>query len=328
MTKLLFLITLFTLIWPGRAAEPEVRCELGEARASKKSDYKTRELKLSVGGAERVERVYVSKDGAHRWRLPVDKAALEEHVKAAYDLPARVKLVFGDPKPSPIPGFDVVAVRVRGVGETERLYLSKDGRYYLFGKFKDLSVHPYQERMSKIDLKDPAVRGDADAPVTVVEYTDFQCYFCKKGYLLMRDKILKEFPGKVRWVYKSLPLTRIHPWAKDAAIGAECVRRQGMEKFWVVHDAIFDDQRSITVSNLGEMLEGYAKKAGADLGRFTKCYDSKATAKLVTSDMSEASLVGVNSTPSFVINGRVVSGADERGLRRAITELLPAKKAE
>ncbi|MFA6093909.1 MAG: thioredoxin domain-containing protein [Elusimicrobiota bacterium] len=258
---------------------------------------------------------------------PLDKKALADHVRETINLPAHVNIEFGEPRPSEIPGFDLIDMKlsVEERSQSEAVYISKDGRYYSLGKFNDVTVLPSQERIKKMDLKNSPFRGKSDAPVTVVQYTDFQCPFCQKGYELMRDRILKDFPGKVRWVYKSMPLG-FHDWAESAAVAAECAKSQSQEKFWAVHDKLFDKQKEIRAENAQAKFFEAAKAAGVDEKSFRDCYSRKETAKTVQRDSEEALSMGINGTPAFIINGRRVDGADPQALHNAVADAL--KRAE
>ena len=89
--------------------------------------------------------------------------------------------------------------------------------------------------------------------MVVVEYTDYECFFCEKGYRIMKN-VMEEFPGKVRWLYKSLPLNSIHPWAQRAAVASECAGLQGQDKLWLLHDAFFEAQSAIKRNNIDRWL--------------------------------------------------------------------------
>lgn len=258
----------------------------------------------------------------------LDRKALAEHIRESYQLPSRVDIAIGDPAPSDLQGFDKVPVTMKaGPNEQkETLYLSKDGRYYTLSPFRDLKVSPDQERIAKMDIKSSAVRGKASAPVVVVEYTDFQCPFCQKGYQIMRDEVMKAYPNKVRWVYKSLPLNAIHPWAESAAVAAECALLQGQDKFWKFHDLVFDKQREIPngPSADAKLLE-LAKKSGLSEKDFSACHDGKKTLPAVQRDMKEAEALGISGTPAFLINGHLVPGADADLLKSVIEEALKGR---
>ncbi len=260
---------------------------------------------------------------------PLDKEALAEHIRESYNVPAVVDISFSTPVPAGVPGFSKLSVTFkRGeASQDDALYISEDGRHYLMGGFKDLSVSPDNDRVAKLDLKGSPARGPKGAAVTVVQYTDFECPFCQKGYEIMRDKVMKEkdFEGKVRWIYKSLPLTSIHPWAQPAAMAAECAKLQGEDKFWKVHDALFEKQREITPDNLDEKLAGFLKDAKGDQKALETCVEGKKTLAAVTRDSNEADSMGISGTPAFLVNGHIVSGADYGTIKRLIEESLKGK---
>lgn len=255
-----------------------------------------------------------------------DAAVLTEHLRETYDFPSVVALELGKPEPSEIEGFDLVSLTLR-VGEksqVEKLFVSKSGRHYILGGFKDLSVHPDQERLKKMDLGESAYRGKKAAPVQVVEYTDFQCPYCERGYLIMRDQVMKKYPDKVRWIYKSLPLG-FHPWARPAAVAVECAKRQGLDRFWDMHDSIFDKQREITAQNAEAKFAALAKEHKLDGGKFSACFDKEETAAFVDKDAEEARLLGISGTPAFVVNGHLIPGADGETIERIVDESLAGK---
>ena len=148
---------------------------------------------------------------------------------------------------------------------------------------------------------DPAL-GSANAPVTIVEFSDFQCPFCQR--VVPTIKRLKETYGdRIRIVWKDFPLTQIHPQAFKAAEGAQCAREQG--KFWEYHDQLFANQRALEP----EFLKKYAADTGLDAAKFGACLDSAKYAERVQGQISAGNSLGVNSTPALFINGRLLSGA-------------------
>jgi protein-disulfide isomerase len=257
----------------------------------------------------------------------LDNAALAEHIRETYNVPGAVEITVGTPAAAGVPGFKKAAITFKR-GESSQqdaVWVSDNGKHYLLGGFKDLTSNPDQERLAKLDLASSASRGPKKAPVTVVQYTDFECPFCQKGYEIMQDKILKEFPGKVRWVYKSLPLNSIHPMAEPAAMGAECAKLQGEEKFWKVHDALFAAQRELRPDTLADTLAEYVKAAGGDVKTFEACYESKKTLPQVAKDAAEAESLGISGTPAFLVNGHLVSGADYATIKRLVEEALQGR---
>jgi protein-disulfide isomerase len=208
-------------------------------------------------------------------------------------------------------------------GQSIPVTMSTDGQYIILAEFIDTTVDPLKETMSKISLEDVPVKGAENAKVTIVEYSDFQCPFCKRGTDII-PQILKEYDGKVKIAYKQLPLP-IHNWAKDAAIASVCADQQGNDKFWELHDLLFENQTNLTAENAKEEINGFAKKIGLNTDAFDKCLASPEAAKKVQNDSEEARSIGVSSTPTFVVNGMIVPGANPQGLKSAIDVALSEK---
>ena len=147
--------------------------------------------------------------------------------------------------------------------------------------------------------------GRPDAKVTVVEFSDLQCPFCKRFH----DETFSQFKatyidtGKVRFVYRHFPLTQIHPFAEKAAEAAECAAKEG--KFWEMHDAVFAAQPEIGTEN----LKAIAKTIGLSTQKFTTCLDSGETKPIVDKDTADGSALSITGTPTFFVNGRRIVGA-------------------
>jgi protein-disulfide isomerase len=142
--------------------------------------------------------------------------------------------------------------------------------------------------------------GPSDAAVTIYEYSDFQCPYCRQARSVI-EKILKSNEGKVRLVFKHLPLP-IHPQAFAAATAAYCAHEQG--RFWPFHDRLFDSN-DLSVESLTRL----ATEVGLDMGRFAGCIGSEASRSEVLKDVQESRRAGFTGTPTFVINGRPLRGA-------------------
>lgn len=155
--------------------------------------------------------------------------------------------------------------------------------------------------VDKLDLSRAPVRGQAQAPVTIIEFSDLQCPFCASVTPTLRE-LMKQYPDQVRWVFKSFPLD-FHadsPLAHAAALAAE---RQG--KFWEMHDLIFANQHTLKRDNL--LAE--ARSLNLDMDRFTADLDSADIKKQLAADKKEGEGLGINGTPAFFINGKPLSGA-------------------
>jgi protein-disulfide isomerase len=173
--------------------------------------------------------------------------------------------------------------------------------------------------VQKIEVGSAPVKGPANAPVTIVEYSDFECPFCGRVLPTLKQ-IEDEYKGKVRIAFKHQPLP-FHPNAKPAAAAAMAAHEQG--KFWEMHDKLFANQRALDRAS----LEKYAQELGLDMGKFKAALDSNKYASQIEADSSEGMRVGANGTPTFFINGRTVVGAQPfDSFKRVIDEEL--KKAQ
>ncbi len=155
--------------------------------------------------------------------------------------------------------------------------------------------------------EDRATIGKADAPITVVEYSDFQCPFCSKGYLVVRE-LKEKYGDKLRFIYKHLPLEDKHPEAMPAAKYFEAIALQSKEKAYKFHDLLFENQSGLNKDG-GKFLDDLTKKVGADLGKVKKDLNSEKVSKNIKDDMDEARKFGFNGTPGFLVNGVSVHGA-------------------
>jgi len=176
----------------------------------------------------------------------------------------------------------------------------------------------------KVSLGNAAVKGDKNAPVTILEFSDFECPFCSRFFLNTMPQIVSEYidKGKVKLAYRHFPLG-FHQNAKPAAIAAECAREQGGdEMFFKMHDKIYTDQQNLSVEN----LKKWAGEFGLKTDKFNDCLDTKKYEKQVDADQVEGQSYGVNGTPAFFINGRLLSGAQPFAAFKTIIDEELAKK--
>lgn len=154
--------------------------------------------------------------------------------------------------------------------------------------------------------------GDEDAPVTMIEWSDFECPFCKRFYSNTMDQIKENYidTGKVKLVYRDFPLPFHDPLATQEAYAANCAREQGDdETYFAYHDLIFDTTRGngkgLELSQLYDMSE----QLGLDKAKFTECVESEKYKDEVAKDIADGRSAGINGTPGFLVNGQLVSGA-------------------
>ncbi len=167
-----------------------------------------------------------------------------------------------------------------------------------------------QQPIVKADLKedgDPAM-GDKSAPVTIFEFSDYQCPFCKRAFdetYPEMKKLAEE--GKIRLIFKDYPLP-FHEQADEAAVAASCAGQQ--DKYWQMHDKLFQTQTTWSGNtDPYTVFKGYAKELGLNAGKFDKCIVDPAVAKEVQDDANEGSAAGVSGTPTFYVNGIQLVGA-------------------
>jgi protein-disulfide isomerase len=149
------------------------------------------------------------------------------------------------------------------------------------------------------------IYGNPDAPVTIVEFTDFQCPFCARGATTIKQ-VAQKYPNDVRIVLKHFPLN-FHKEAEGASKAALAAGEQG--KFWEMHDILFENQKSWGGQDMKAVTTGYATQLGLDVERFQRDYDNPAFAQVIKDDMAVGGKVGVRGTPHFFVNGRRISGA-------------------
>jgi len=167
----------------------------------------------------------------------------------------------------------------------------------------------------RLDLTDAASRGRADAKIVLVEFSDFDCPFCARFSRDTKDLLMKEYvdTGKVRYVFRHMPLSRLHPRAQREAEAAECARRQ--DKFWEIYPLLFSNQQPQTDAD----LRSQALKAGANAAAFDTCFAGQASAK-VLADLDAGARAGIMGTPTFFV-GRL----DEAGRLKVEERLVGAE---
>ena len=195
----------------------------------------------------------------------------------------------------PDPSLDQFEDRIRAFLETKQ----GDGVYDSLYESADVVILIEQERVKVAAVG--ASLGPADAPVTIVEFSDFQCPYCARVVPTIK-KIANAYPDSVRIVYRHLPLS-FHAQAKLASQAAICADQQG--QFWPFHDRVFEKQKEMQREN----LVAYAGELELDMPTFESCIDDPETIALVDADLAAAAEIGATGTPAFYINGIMLSGA-------------------
>ena len=184
-----------------------------------------------------------------------------------------------------------------------------------------------------------ASMGNPEAPVTIVEFSDFQCPYCNKFFQTAEKDIIEKYvkTGQVRFVYRHFPLTNIHPNALPAAQASEAARIQG--KFWEMHNLLFVRQTEWSnLPNPNNTFVSYAQNLGLDTAKFAKDMDSQEIKNIISKDMADAAMLEIDGTPTNFINGERLVGAIPflqseaeamrlpKGFQTIIEDALRAKK--
>lgn len=173
-----------------------------------------------------------------------------------------------------------------------------------------------------VSVDDDAILGESDAPVTIIEFSDFQCPFCRKFWKDALAQIIKDYvdTGKAKLVFRDYPLS-FHPMAIPSAQAAECAKEQG--KFWEMHDIMFEEQEKLgtgTVQYTNDDLKNWAGKIGVNTTQFNECFDSEKYKAEIEKDAADGSTAGVTGTPAIFINGRLTAGAQPFSVFKTIID--------
>ena len=179
-----------------------------------------------------------------------------------------------------------------------------------------ISLEPPRQ---KVEIAGHPAKGPANAPIEMIEFSDFQCPFCQRANPTV-EQVLKTYGNKIHFVYRHYPLPN-HPNARPAAEAAACADEQG--RFWQYHDELFKNPNRLA----NDDLKLHAVNSGLDEIKFNACFDGRRFRAAVDKDIKEGSEAGVSGTPAFFINGRALEGAQPfEAFKRVIDEELAAKR--
>jgi protein-disulfide isomerase len=223
-------------------------------------------------------------------------------------LPPSAHLEFELASASRTPDFYNVRLSVMSGGRRQPLDLlvSRDGKRVFYGRPYSLA-DPFADIRVQIRLADAPARGAATAPLTMVEYVDYTCGFCRQFADTVEAPLLERYAGRVRIVYKNFPLTGLRAWSADAAAAAACAYQQDNDKFLALHDKLFRNQPRLKEGR--PLLASLAREAGLDWKLFSACLEDPQTEAALARDVAEGDRVGVTGTPTFFLNGRPIAGA-------------------
>lgn len=250
---------------------------------------------------------------------PALAAKVESYLRVLFGWGPDYKIKLGPITQSQVPELLQVPLTVTYQGQNQNgtVYVTKDGRFMFRGEIRDTSKDPFAEARSQIKLADSPAVGPASAKLTVVEYSDFECPHCQEMYPIVKA-VEAEFP-QVRFVYKNFPLEQIHPWALTAALAGRCVYKNvSTAAFLKFQDAVFTNQDAVTADNAWDQITAAAVGAGATADALHSCMTAPEAKAAVDADVAEGKSLGVESTPTFFINGRPFVGGDRQALEQII----------
>ena len=258
---------------------------------------------------------------------PMQKS-VEAYLRNLYAFGADTVVKIGAPKDVGIEGLLEVDIAVK-IGENEqtgKVYVTKDGKYIFRGEVSDLSRDPMAETRAQLDTKDSPSLGPANASVTLVEFSDFECPVCRALHDALRG-LLPNYP-QLRVVFKDFPLEQIHPWARTAALAGRCAYQQNPAAFWKMYDFIYDGQDLISAENAWGKMTDFAGQSGLNAAAFKACMASPEAGAAVDASRANGLLLEVNSTPTMFVNGRRIVGADPHTLEQYIKYELDQHKTQ
>lgn len=244
--------------------------------------------------------------------------SVEAFLRNYYALGSDITITVGAPKPIGASGLSELPITVKSAEGSDdvKMYLTADGRYLLRGDINDLTTDPLAENIAKFDLRNAPVFGDPKAPITIVEFADFECPVCRGLHDAVRG-LLPNYP-QVKIIFKDFPIDALHPWARTAALAGRCAYQQNPKAFWQLYDLIYDNQDLISASNAYDKMMEYAGKAGLNADTFKACLSSPEATAAVDASLANGKLLDVRSTPTLFVNGRRLVGADPHALQQFI----------
>jgi protein-disulfide isomerase len=244
--------------------------------------------------------------------LSQTQKSIEAFLRNYYALGPEIKITVGAPTEFASSGILESAIEVKTPESTEKIkmYITKDGRYLIRGEINDLTTDPLADTMKKIQTANSPVLGNPNAPITLVEYSDFECPVCRNLHDSLRG-LLPNYP-QVKVIFKDYPLDTIHPWARTAALAGRCAYQQDPKAFWKMYDNIYDSQDVISASNVYDKVMDFASRARLNQEVFKACMSAPETTQAIDASIANGNLLEVRSTPTVFVNGRRIVGADPR----------------
>jgi len=252
---------------------------------------------------------------------------VEAFLRYYFALGPDVEVVVGAPTDMGTSGLLELPIEVKSPDGSDKLkmYLTKDVQYLMRGELTDLTTDPLAETVAKIQTANAPVLGDPKAPITLIEFSDFECPVCRGLHDALRG-LLPKYP-QVKVIFKDFPLDTIHPWARTAALAGRCAYHQDPKAFWKIYDLIYDNQDLISASTAWDKMLDFAGRSGLNTDAFKSCMASPQAAAELDASFANGQLLEVRRTPTIFVDGRRISTADPHAIEQYIDFDLAQLKA-
>jgi protein-disulfide isomerase len=245
---------------------------------------------------------------------PSRDTALKDFLQKRFRIGSANEIALGPMEKTGLPGIYERKVTVsndKGQSVTVTLFTDKNESKAILGQYFDLGSDAWgRVNMSAVHLDDRPTLGPPDAPITMVEFADFECPYCAHAFGEVETLANTTYKGKIRLIFKNYPLNG-HPWARTAAIAAECARVQNPAAFWDFARYFYTNQGQINPGNVQKKIDEEASKLSLDSAALKACMQAPAAAQRVAQDEADGNAVHVSSTPTFFVNGIPLVGLPE-----------------
>ena len=245
---------------------------------------------------------------------PAKDAALKTYLQKHFKIPSPEMIKLGPAFRTPVEGLfarQLIVSTDQGQNVSTTLFFDKSESKAIIGQYIDTSMEAWgRTNMGSVTLDDRPSQGPANAPVTIVEFADFECPFCAQAFSVIETLVNTTYKGKVRVIFKAYPLNA-HPWAMKAAEAAECARMQNPDAFWDFARYFYTNQGSINTKNIQDSVDKLGKSQKLDEPSLKACMDSPQTEVRIKQDQNDGNSIRVSSTPTFFVNGIPVVGLQD-----------------
>ena len=245
---------------------------------------------------------------------PARDAALKNYLQKKFRIGSADEIALGPMQKTALPGIyqrQVTVINEKGQSVTVSLFSDQNQTKAILGQFYDLGSDAWgRVDLSAVHLDDRPTLGPPDAPVTMLEFADFECPYCAHAFSQLEALANTTYKGKIRVIFKNYPLNG-HAWARTAAIATECARLQNPAAFWDFARYFYSNQGQINPGNVQNKIDEQTAKLGLDDKALKACMAAPAAAQRIAQDEADGNAIQVSSTPTFFVNGIPVVGLPE-----------------